>query len=342
MFEAFGAVSPKGAKGPAMPQRSETQRAIDAQRGLDPRESRTPSAELLRAMRAQVEAEHVTARRAPRVEPEASSPSVDTEQPALGAHAPLEPSATGASDEDRAHAEESAIAASEARMFQPAAPAQRTLLREPEPSAHEDGSSGPFVLPFGWVTFLCLQLGLFAVAFGLGALTAGGGDVAGGGAVAAGETDLALDQAREEGADMARGDLAPERPARPAADPLGVRGNRPAPTPGNGSRPSGASEVADPHLAAFLDPTNLFSLQVASYDGSPNGQGLARHWQGYLREHQFPAVLRQVGTRLALFVGASPNMLAMEELQRRVLELRDDRGARIFSGPRVVNLDDYR
>jgi hypothetical protein len=223
-------------------------------------------------------------------------------------------------------------------MFQPAAPAPRTLLSEPEPDDHEGNPGGHFVLPFGWVPFLCLQLGLFAVAFGLGALTAG--DV--GGPTSAEETDLGLAQAQGEVSGNSPGKHLSERSARPPADPLGVRGNKPDPKAGDEGRPPAANEASDPHLKAFLDPGNHFSLQVASYDGSPNGQGIARHWLGYLREHQFPAVLRQVGTRLGLFVGASPNLLEIEDLQKRVLEFRDERGTRIFSGPRVVNLQDYR
>jgi hypothetical protein len=335
MFEAFGATSskasPKGANGPQPPQRSETQRAIDAQRGLDPREPRgeprVPSAEVLRALHSQFEAELAAARGAPRADSEVSSVATEGDQPA---------------------AELDATAAAQARLFLPAAPAPRGALAEDAPGAPEGG----FVLPFGWVTFLCLQLGLFAVAFGLGALTAGGSTAAAGDG-----SDLGLGRAAEQGdGSPAGGAKAPgelpgnkptgtrntQQPTRPATDPAGVRGARPVAPTADSGRPESGNGTDDPHLAAFLDPANLFTLQIASYDGSPNGQGMARHWQAYLRERQLPAVLRQVGTRLALFVGASPNLLEIEELQKRVLELRDERGTRNFAGTRVVNLKDYR
>jgi len=334
MFEAFGTTSPKGPKGPQAPQRSETQRAIDAQRGLDPAQPHAPSLEAQRALRARFEAELAAARdTAPVGALGATAGSLGAEGGATSPGAPVAPTATGL-DPLRLGAQ------------RPAAP--RATYADDEPSAPESG----FVLPFGWVAFLCLQLGLFAVAFGLGALTAGGRPAA-----AAEDADLALDEARSAaagasagqgttGARAARGAPGTPRdgaaPPRPPSD-QGVRGTQPAPgtAAANGAA---ASKVAtdDPYLIAFLDPTNQFTVQVASYDGSPNGQGMALHWLAYLRARDFPAVLRQVGTRPALFVGASPNSLEMDDVQRRVHELRDERGARIFDSPRVVSLKGYR
>jgi hypothetical protein len=284
MFEAFGATTPKGAQGLPAPQRTETQRAIDAQRGLDL--------------------------------PDPSAPPTDLEE--------------------RARALFEAAATAPTRALPPSTPAQ---------GARSDldlatGPEGGFVLPFGWVTFLVLQLGLFAVAFGLGSLTAGGRAAA-----AEGDADLGLAQVGPESPGNVLGNLSGSRETERSTrrtDQSGVRGSQPTAGAGDSDRPSTGAATDDPYLAAFLDPQNHFSLQVASYDGSPNGQSMARHWQGYLRERGFSTVLRQVGTGLALFVGASPNLLAIEELEARVRELRDERGTRIFTAPRVVNLSGYR
>lgn len=231
-------------------------------------------------------------------------------------------------------------------------------------AAPELDAYGPgFLLPFSGVTFLVLQVGLLAVAFYLGLLS--GRDVAAAGPAAGpddqGAATIGLDlggpdlggpnQAdgrvagaapRGRGADVARGRGLDQAAAGALGDRAGARGatgGSGAPQPAPATAPVTA---ADPLLAAFLDPTNVFTLQLVSYDDTASGRELAKHWLGVLRAQNLPAVLRQVGQKLTLCVGASPNAVGIEELRGAVRDIRGTRGERVFVDPRVMPLRDFR
>lgn len=214
---------------------------------------------------------------------------------------------------------------------------------------HDSAPTAPppgITLPFSGATFLLLQVVLVAGAYWVGVQStreagAQGRGEAGpaggpGGAVEAGTDSAKLFPTGPRGA----------APAAGTGDPRGVRGQSPgAPPQGAGAAapgPSAPQPVADPFLAAFLDPANEFTLQLVSYDDSPNGRELAQHWLGVLREHQLPAVLRKVGSKLSLFVGASPNALDNEALIARIQAVRDGRGQRVFADPVPRHLREFR
>jgi len=223
-------------------------------------------------------------------------------------------------------------------------PPRRTLAPADEPPPPPEPG---FSLPVSGATFALGAALALALAYALGVLSAREGvePSRGASAEAAAETALdvrpTLEQPRER--EVARkGAPAPSAGTaaapRAAAEPTSRgSGTGPATNP-----PAAAAPAVDDATRAFLDPRNQFTLQLVSYDGSPNGRSLADHWLGVLRGRGLPAVLRQVGTKLALFVGASPNSLEIEELQRRVLEVRGTRGEPVFPSARVVSLKDFR
>ncbi len=196
-----------------------------------------------------------------------------------------------------------------------------------------------FSLPFSGATFAVGAAVALALAYALGVLSARESSTTG----ERGSAEVSAEVSAEAPAEPQPRSAPNTPPARPerAATPAVPR-EAPPVSRGPAATQPAAEAAADDATRAFLDPRNQFTLQLVSYDGSPNGRSLAEHWLGVLRGRGLPAVLRQVGTKLSLFVGASPNSLEIEELGRRVLEVRDSRDKPVFPSPRVVSLADFR
>lgn len=213
-----------------------------------------------------------------------------------------------------------------------------------------------FALPFGAGTFIALQVAVLGVAFYLGMLTAR--DVG-----AAGPTDAPdapLDSELSLGAGRRPAEVGnPVRPEDlgsrvPPKSDLSARRDAPSVPDPRGAGPQGSDagtgvtpvaltlDPSDPAVAAFLDPRNVFTLQVVSYDDTKSQRALAEHWRGVLAEKGFPVVLHRVKSKLALFVGASPNAIEIDELAARVRDVKDGRGQPVFPEPRSVLIAEYR
>jgi hypothetical protein len=204
----------------------------------------------------------------------------------------------------------------------------------------EDDAPGETVLPVRKGTFVLLQLGLVGVAFALGARFGGPVTDWGGALFAAAPDGGAAAPGAGPEAPEGDGQVAGQSPARNLT-PRAPRGGA-GTTPAGPNGAAGPAAPRDPAEAAFLDPRNLFTVQVASYDDSPRGRELAEHWRADLADRGYPAVVRQVKRKLSLFVGASPNLVAMEELQEQLGRLTDRNGARLFPDVIAKELADFR
>jgi len=343
-----------------------------AQRAAAIAEERAALQRRIAAEKARLEAKNPTA--PPAAGEGSTAPSVD-ELTAAGEGLAASPASDGAGERAQSKTRGAAAAATASRdgaaghattgrgLADSASVPRSATSPGASPTAPPTSSQGRFVgapriepegatmtLPCSTGTFVVVQLALLVVAFYLGVLTTR--DLSGGG---------------NAGADVANGEMFPTQP--PSTEGLGLTGRAAGPSgsatdprhnaAGAAGDPQGAAPAADgnrtsptlqpparpvddPALKAFLDPKNVFTLQLVSYDDTPRARSTAEHWQGILRDAGYAAVLYPVRSRLSLFVGASPNAIEIDELARRVKAVRDTQGRPAFPDPRPVMLSDFR
>lgn len=205
--------------------------------------------------------------------------------------------------------------------------AETTQPSEPEPDPLlEPGTELPRVelrqvlgsVPLGKLA--AAQLAVIVIAFFLGWLAGGAGEVA-----------------AQETSDPPRREETTVTPARPSSD---------APPRKNGGdvRPANEPKPREtPYDDAFFNQQrNTITLRVAAYAKTARNAELAWQTYDYLYDQGLPVVRPvKMVENIYLFVGAAPSSRDLDDLKSRLRTLPGPNGGTPFKDAYAVNIDDY-